>query len=880
MRYQHFFYLLVYFFCSPLTLVAQQPIPTGTEQKTASDHLASRVEYYGRDVTLYDATSKASETTPAAVAKFIHEAVQEQIYDLPKETTKKLASRGRELVKQFPQHPILALRAGNLLATVGDVAKGHALLTEAYRQLKPMKGLHRAKLECIRSLAVLESRFGTTQNSRKWTMLIDDELISLCEADLEPTHQRHLYVWIESRYKALRLVGKSELVERIWKSDAHEWIKHTFKGQFHNDKAWHERGGGYAYTVSDKGWKLFEENMKLAAKYWQKAWELDKSIPTVAGKMISLAVSGAVEGDTPREWFDRAVSAQMDYPPAYDAYVTTLMPRWGGSHKEMFKFAEECLATKRFDTAAGLYYVKAIFAIAGDEGGYGSTLDKPKVFDQFAEVLEKAAADESRQTPLRYGPTSMQIKSMLLYCGISWQKDKLKARMAKEIGRNYDATFVNSCNYPFISERQFDEYLALPERLRHQIATMTPSTKHTFDEYLEKWKELADFTEVEATTTTNWRTKRYLEQVGREANIKRRFRLGEWVPLELHQRYDDWMFSGGEWDTKDGALIGRLAQGHAGLRAWSSIAFHPGLEMEVVVRPLESFGNENRVGILIGYLNHIYPTKEDTVHQPNGRLFWVDPQRQRAGVDFCSKCALVYRIAKAEEYTIRVKAWPRYYAMYVNGKLTSHSSLPTFRPDGYIGLGSLSYTRGNAHTKFSNLRVRKLPYDRPPSDDATNQEKIAYYQQVIDSDQEHSSEKSWGTIGLFDTLKQAGEYEDAVSLVEQTAADRDIYDLDEALLNNFTWMLATCPDKRIRDAQRAMTIIENTKDRGIFNSVQGLDTAAATYAANGQFAKAIELSHQAIELAGDRSSAVGPMFRRLRLYEKEKPFLETPKAKK
>lgn len=130
---------------------------------------------------------------------------------------------------------------------------------------------------------------------------------------------------------------------------ADPWTLDMIAGRYYYALAWHHRGGGYASSVKPEGFRLFRENLKKAAKHFEKAYQLHPEFPEAAGDMVAVATAGG-SNLTPREWFDRAVAAQMDYLLAYDYLRLRLRPRWGGSHSAMYRFGRECADTERYDT--------------------------------------------------------------------------------------------------------------------------------------------------------------------------------------------------------------------------------------------------------------------------------------------------------------------------------------------------------------------------------------------------------------------------------------------------------------------------------------------------------------------------------------------------
>src|SRR5262249_21164531 len=132
-------------------------------------------------------------------------------------------------------------------------------------------------------------------------------------------------------------------------SDA--WLLNVLTGEEEIEKAWKARGSSWGYTITKDAWKAFDEHMNKARKALTEAWKEAPTRPEPAVAMITVAMA---EGQLPnaveeRTWFDRAVTAQLDYWPAYKNMLWALRPRWRGSHEEMEAFGLACLNTKRYD---------------------------------------------------------------------------------------------------------------------------------------------------------------------------------------------------------------------------------------------------------------------------------------------------------------------------------------------------------------------------------------------------------------------------------------------------------------------------------------------------------------------------------------------------
>jgi tetratricopeptide (TPR) repeat protein len=98
-------------------------------------------------------------------------------------------------------------------------------------------------------------------------------------------------------------------------------------------------------------------------------------------------------------------------------------------------------------------------------------------------------------------------------------------------------------------------------------------------------------------------------------------------------------------------------------------------------------------------------------------------------------------------------------------------------------------------------------------------------------------------------------------------------------INNRAWVLATCPDAKVRDGAKAVELARKACERT--DNLEGmyLDTLAAALAEAGQFDEAVKAQEKALE---DRSYAkrYGDEGRaRLKLYQQKKPFRTDPPKK-
>jgi tetratricopeptide (TPR) repeat protein len=95
-----------------------------------------------------------------------------------------------------------------------------------------------------------------------------------------------------------------------------------------------------------------------------------------------------------------------------------------------------------------------------------------------------------------------------------------------------------------------------------------------------------------------------------------------------------------------------------------------------------------------------------------------------------------------------------------------------------------------------------------------------------------------------------------------------------AAANNLAWILATHPDKGIRDPSTALSLAQRASEASNHQDPAFLDTLAVASAATGDFANAISYSTQAIQLyEARRNPAAAGVRERLELYKLRKPYL-------
>lgn len=208
---------------------------------------------------------------------------------------------------------------------------------------------------------------------------------TLTDAALLPAHR--LPLWILARDvlapdDEAQKLELADLVEPIANDDP--WLTNLTMGIGEINRAWAARGSGLANSVTDDGWKKFAEHLAAARGRFQKAIEADDALPQPFAQMITVAM-GESSGHE-RAWFEHAIARQRDYSPAISRYQNALLPRWGGSHVEMFEAGIRAVDAGGFDTRMPAMLLTMIDAIEEE-----SPLDERqerRVYPQVARCLD------------------------------------------------------------------------------------------------------------------------------------------------------------------------------------------------------------------------------------------------------------------------------------------------------------------------------------------------------------------------------------------------------------------------------------------------------------------------------------------------------------
>jgi tetratricopeptide (TPR) repeat protein len=124
-------------------------------------------------------------------------------------------------------------------------------------------------------------------------------------------------------------------------------------------------------------------------------------------------------------------------------------------------------------------------------------------------------------------------------------------------------------------------------------------------------------------------------------------------------------------------------------------------------------------------------------------------------------------------------------------------------------------------------------------------------------------------------LRQIGRYAESLADFEKALT----YDPNsDEIANDAAWLLATCPDAKIRNPARAMELANRACTATNRQNGSHLDTLAAALAASGKYDDAVKVGEEALDLLKTDNQAV-EVHDRVELYRQMKPFVETIEKK-
>jgi hypothetical protein len=130
-------------------------------------------------------------------------------------------------------------------------------------------------------------------------------------------------------------------------------------GDIYISFAWKARGGGYANSVTEEGWRLFKERLTRAREVLDEAAQ--KSVQDPEAYRARIVVAMGLDESKPKmnSFFKKGVAAEPNYLPLYEAKAYYLLPRWNGAPGDWEEFAREAADARGGEEGDMLYMIIA-----------------------------------------------------------------------------------------------------------------------------------------------------------------------------------------------------------------------------------------------------------------------------------------------------------------------------------------------------------------------------------------------------------------------------------------------------------------------------------------------------------------------------------------
>lgn len=176
---------------------------------------------------------------------------------------------------------------------------------------------------------------------------------------------------------------------------------------FYVSYAWKARGGGWADTVTDSGWKLMHDRLTKSLRTLKDAEALQEKCPAQWSVLFSVALGMGIKNSEYDTLFERAVRSEPQYPNYYFARAYYLLPRWYGSTNDTANFM-----WKSADELGGddgdLLYARMVWDLQSTIGG--------NVFDECKLSWERT--DKGFKVMEKRFPESLEVKNAYAYMAL------------------------------------------------------------------------------------------------------------------------------------------------------------------------------------------------------------------------------------------------------------------------------------------------------------------------------------------------------------------------------------------------------------------------------------------------------------------------------
>ena len=317
-----------------------------------------------------------------------------------------------------------------------------------------------------------------------------------------------------------------------------DWLQNMINGKLENRMAWGFRGDGYANTVGRSQWELFNKHQTKAAGFWKKAYQICPTFPEPAAELMDVARNENTN-ETEVEWFEKAIAAQYDYPPAYRQRQFGLLPRWGGSHQEVMEFGKSCLEEGRFETRVPYQYIEAIIQVVKD-GGKRLIDNDPTVYQTANQCLENlykhhanSESDSQRQWARRIRSYQATLNSMFGH-------HEIAAPIYKDLGDDFVAGFERMLQFHGTADELRRQSIKATVKYSPEVRQLVDLFKLPIDQRNSKRSEIDKLLISLSDSTLDPNEKLVVQQYFQLNAIEKKYQANEKVTLTFDPEFLLW----------------------------------------------------------------------------------------------------------------------------------------------------------------------------------------------------------------------------------------------------------------------------------------------------------------------------------------------------
>jgi ankyrin repeat protein len=417
-----------------------KPIPTDQNIRTEKDYYKEKNEWLKR-LTIDAYRRRQPEVNPASTAgvAFLEEVCRTVAYPSDTENYKSLVKNGADLVSSGYKDPLILLWYGEILYRSKSPLSAEQYLIQASTwNSTGYPHIHAFfALKTLAKISYSKKEHKPKQAENQMKLALDHFAKALISNEFKDDETHIAYrLLVANDVDDFKINKYQQVYEAIrHQGFTDDWFLSILNGRSEIELAWKARGKGWAKNVTNEGWKGFHHHLERARFILTDNWKRYPHKPEAAAAMIIVTMGGhGNPKETERIWFDRSVKSQMDFPPTYYPFITALLPRWGGSHKAMHAFGQECLDTGRFDTDVPLFYLHVLRKI-------GEELDNhrwraPFRSDSARKNLNHLFKNMLSETSLSTVPQRIRTQQALV---AAWSGDYQKSRaLLKKVGTKVD----------------------------------------------------------------------------------------------------------------------------------------------------------------------------------------------------------------------------------------------------------------------------------------------------------------------------------------------------------------------------------------------------------------------------------------------------------